>query len=292
VTLPLVLPLLAAVVYASGALLVKRSADLGVGVWRTAFVANLLGALLFQPLLFVGGTVHPDLWWQPVLVGIFFLVGQCFTFISLDRGDVSVATPVLGLKILLVASLVTLWRGETLRWQLWAASLLATAGIALLNRSGGTPAHHHVGRTIVMAGLAAASYAVFDVLVQTWSPAWGVGRFLPIAMAVSGVLSFAFVFCFRAPLRDIPRSTWPWLLGGAGVLGGQSVLFVSTVATWGQATSANVLYSSRGLWSVLLVWVFGDWVRSREQHLGRAVLSGRLAGAVLLMSAIVLVLPR
>jgi drug/metabolite transporter (DMT)-like permease len=285
-----VLPLLAAAVYAAGALLVKRSADLGVGVWRTAFVANVVGALVFQPLLLLGGTWHPELWWQPVFVGLFFVIGQWFTFMSLDRGDVSVATPVLGLKVLLVAVLATLLAGDVLRWQLWAAAVLATCGIAALNRRSGNTPHHHVGRTIVMASLAAAAYAVFDVLIQLWARAWGAGRFVPLVMAVSGLLSVAFIPAFRAPLSAIPRATWPWLLAGTATLAAQSVVFVCGVAVWGHAAQANVLYSSRGLWTVVLVWAVGHWVHSREQHLERSVLVGRLVGAALMMSAIALVI--
>ncbi len=289
-SLPLFLQLLAAVCYASGALLVKRASDLGVGVWRTAFVANVVGALCFQPLWVLGGTVHPGLWWQPALVGLCFMLGQWFVFLSLDGGDVSVATPVLGLKILLVAILVTALGGQHLRWQLWIAACLATSGIAFLNRRGGHVAHHNVGRTIVYSGLAAFVYAIFDVLTQTWSPAWGVGRFLPIAMGISGLLSLVFILRFRAPLSAIPGPTWRWLLGGTAVLGAQSVLFVATLAHWRNAAPANVVYSSRGLWSIVFVWLVGHWVRSREQHLGREILAWRAAGAVLMMSAIVLVL--
>lgn len=283
-------PLLAAALYAAGALLVKRSADLGVGVWRTAFVANIACGLLFQPLLLLGGTLHPELWWQPAVVAVCFVAGQWLTFISLDRGDVSVATPVLGLKIILVATLATLLGGQVLRWQLWVAAILATSGIALLNRGGGQSAHHHVGRTILTAGLAAAAYAIFDVLVQKWSPAWGPGRFLPLALGLSGVFSLVFVFRFRAPLSAIPAAAWPWLIGGTLTMAVQSVVFVFSVANWGNAAQSNVVYSSRGLWTVLLVWVFGHWVKSREQRLGRSVLGWRLAGAVLMMAAIVLVL--
>jgi drug/metabolite transporter (DMT)-like permease len=286
----LLLPLIAAFVYAAGALLVKRSAELGVGVWRTAFVANVVCALFFQPLLLLGGTIHADLWWQPLVVAACFVLGQWFTFISLDTGDVSVATPVLGLKILLVAVFVTFFRGTELRWQMWVAAVLATVAVALLNRTRVAAAHHHVGRTIVTASLAAAAYAVFDVLVQAWSPPWGVGRFLPLALGLSGLLSFVFVGRFRAPLSAIPRATWLWLLAGTATLATQSVLFVFTVAHWGQAATANVLYSSRGLWSVALVWLAGHWVRNREQHLGGRVLAGRMAGAACMTAAIVLVL--
>jgi drug/metabolite transporter (DMT)-like permease len=288
-SMPFALVLIAAVLYAAGAMVVKRAADFGVGAWRTAFVSNVVTALAFQPLLLLGGRWHPELWWQPVLVALCFIAGQWLTFVSLESGDVSVATPVLGIKILLVAFFVTLLGGDSLRPRLWIAAALATLGIALLNRRTGA-AHHHVGRTIVTAGLAAAAFAVFDVLVQNWSPAWGLGRFLPLTIGIAGALSFGFMPKFRAPLLELPRLAWPWLLGGTLLIAGQSVLFVSTIAKWGQAATANVIFSSRGLWSVLLVWLCGHWVRSRERQLGGSVLAWRLAGAALMMSAIVLVL--
>ncbi len=289
-SLPLLFALFAAVAYASGALLLKRVGDFGVGVWRTAFVANAICGLCFQPLLLLGGEWQPALWWQPVVVAAFFFAGQWCTFLAFDRGDVSVATPVLGIKVLLVTVIVAVAGTAAIPGRLWIAAALATAGIALLNRRGRGGAHRHVGFTIVLATLAAAAYACFDVLVQTWSPRWGLGRFLPLTIGLSGLLSFIFLLRARAPLRAIPRPAWPWLIGGSAVLGLQSLLFVSTLAHWGQAPAANVVYASRGLWAVLLVWLVGHWVGSREQHLGRDVLVGRLAGAGLMMSAIGLVL--
>ncbi len=288
-SLPVLVALVSAFIYTVGALLVKRSSELGVGVWRTAFIANLLTGLFFLPLLLLGGTLHPELWWQPVLVCLCYLVGQWLNYITLDQGDVSVAVPVLGLKILLVALFVTLLGGETLRWQLWAASLLAVAGIGFLNRRAGHPAHHRIGRTIFTAGLTAVAFALFDVLVQRWSPIWGAGVFLPLTLGLGAVLSCGFIPLFRAPLSAIPRTTWPWLLGGTAAIALQSLLFTFSIAQWGHAVSVNVSYSSRGLWSVLLVSWCGHWFKSREQELGRHVLAWRLAGAVLMMSAIVLV---
>ena len=70
----------------------------------------------------------------------------------------------------------------------------------------------------------------------------------------------------------------------------QGLMFITSISIWRQATSANVLYSSRGLWSVVGVWAIGHWFTNREQHLGARVLVWRLVGAVLLMAAIVLVL--
>lgn len=286
----LLLPLLAALLYVVGVLLAKRSADLGVGVWRTAFISNLIAAVMFQPLLLLGGSWQPlSFWWQPAVVAVFFILGQTFTFVSLTRGDVSVATPVLGVKIILVALFTMLLLADGVSAKLWLAAALSTAAIALLNFGGGGR-HHHVGRTIVAAVLAAASFALFDVLVQKWAPPWGVGRFLPVMLWFVAALAFAFVPLFSAPLRQIQRGAWPWLVGGCGFIALQSVIFVSYLAKFGNATAANVIYSSRGLWSIAAVWLVGHWFHSAEQHLPKRVLAWRLLGAALMFAAILLVL--
>lgn len=287
--LPVLLPLLAAMVYVIGALLAKRSAELGGGVWRTAFVSNLVSAVFFAFLLPLGGTFHADRLWQPALVAVFYLLGQLLNFLALQQGDVSVATPVMGVKIILVAVFTTLLLTSGVSVKLWIAAGLSSVAIALLNRSDGTP-HHHVGRTILYAGSSAAMFAIFDVLVQKWSPAWGLGRFLPVMLGFVAAFSIVFVPLFQAPLRELPRAAWPWLLGACAFIGLQSLIFVSTIARYGGATTANVIYSSRGLWSVVGVWAIGHWFSSREQHLAASVLRWRLAGAVLMMAAIALVL--
>jgi hypothetical protein len=67
-------------------------------------------------------------------------------------------------------------------------------------------------------------------------------------------------------------------------------MFTSSISIYRHATSANVLYSSRGLWSVVAVWGIGHWFANREQHLGAWVLAWRLVGAILLMAALLMVL--
>ena len=94
---------------------------------------------------------------------------------------------------------------------------------------------------------------------------------------------------FKEPLSALPKTTWLWLLAGTLTIGSQSMLFVTSVSYWGHAAHLNVLYSSRGLWTVVLVWLVGHWVKSREQNRGSHVLGWRLAGAALMLSAIVLV---
>ncbi len=286
----LLLPLIASWVYVLGVMLVKRSGDFGVGVYRTTFVANIITGIVFLPLWLMGGS-FPG-WehvWQPALVALLFVGGQVLTFQALNKGDVSIATPVLGVKIILVALFTTLIIGDPVALKLWISSGLSVTAIVLLNR-GGKTSHHHVTSTIVAAGAAALVFALFDVFVQKFSPAWGAGRFLPVMMGMVAVFSLLFIPLFHAPLRAIPRPAWKWLAGGGFFMAAQAVLFISTLAVYGKATSANIIYSSRGLWSVLAVWLVGHWFENQEQHLGAAVLKWRLAGAVLMLVAIVLVL--
>lgn len=299
----LLFPFTASLLYIASALFLKRAQQLGGGVLRTTFVANVAIALVFAALLPLGGKSQPPtLLWQPALVAVLFVAGQVFAVMALSLGDVSVATPVLGAKTIFVAWFTTLLLAIRLPWQLWCAAGLSFGAIILLNRvprSGGAAADddHHIhrrrlGQTLLFSLLAAASYALFDVLVQKWSPAWGAGRFLPIMFALSAVMSLAFLPFIREPWHQVPRAAWPSLSAGAFFMALQSFAFVSGVAVFGDATAMNVVYSARGVWSVAAVWLIGHWFANTEAQLGGSVFRWRLAGAALMTSAIVLIVTR
>ncbi len=289
-TAMLIYPLVAAMIYVASALLVKRASSLGIGVWRTVFVLNWIMAGVFSILWFSGGTMHVGLLWQPFVVGVLFVLGQMLQLLALDRGDVSVAVPLFGLKVLLVPLATALLFHESVHRNLWLSAILSLLGLIFLNRKDQGRPPRNLGITLLAGGLGSLSFAFVDVLVKEWSPAWGAGRFLPLTVGMGAVLSFALVPFFKAPLRAIPRPVWRWLLPGGLLMGVQSVIFISTIAVYGKATSANILYSSRGLWSVLGVWLIGHWFANDEQNLGTRVLRWRLIGACFMMAAIALVI--
>lgn len=289
---PLIFPFLSSLLYVAGVLLLKRAADLRVGVWRTTFVSNLLAALVFLLLLPFEGQMLWDRLWQPALVALLFTGGQVFTFVALDRGDVSVVTPALGSKTVMVAWLSTLLLGIRLPWQLWLSAVLSFLAISLLSRQGQARERKGLAGMIALSLAAAGCYALFDVLVQKWSPAWGAPRFLPVMFGFCALLSLGFVPLFKEPLRAVPRAAWPWLLAGAFLVALQALSLITALAVFGDATAMNVIYSARGLWSVAAVWLVGHWFQNREQHLERRVLGWRLAGAGLMTAAIVVTLTR
>jgi drug/metabolite transporter (DMT)-like permease len=289
-TAVIVFPLIAALCYTFGALVLKRSSDLGVGLWRTTFVANVVVAGLFSLLWLLGGEpVQTNLLWQPGVIALCLFGGQLSQFLALEKGDVSVAVPVFGLKVVLVAFFTPFIIGDAVGVKLWLAALLSVLGITFLNRKDEGKSPKNIGITLIAGGSGAVCFAMFDVLVQKWGPSWGVGRLLPMIFWMNAVLSIALIPMFKAPLRKVPSGAWPWLLMGSALLGTQSIIFVSTVAIHGKATAANVVYASRGLLSVALVWLVGHWFANQEQHLGARVLRWRTIGAALMLAAIVLV---
>src|SRR3954470_7702463 len=285
------IPVACALMYVIGAMAVKRATAFGVGVWRTSFLSNIALAVLFVPVWFrYGGQLHPWTdYWQPGLTALFFFSGQALTFLALRAGDVSVTTPVMGTKVILVALFSSLLRvGEVpLRW--WIGAGLSTAAIALLHL-GGEARHRRVGRTVLLAFASAASFSFGDVLLQKWVPAWGAGNYFPPMFLLVGALSGAFVPFFRAPLTAMPAAAWRWLGPGALLLAVNNAVFVLAIVLAGGATVANIIYSIRGLFSVVLVWAIGHWFTNDEKHLGARVLRLRLIGASLMVTAIVLVL--
>jgi drug/metabolite transporter (DMT)-like permease len=281
---------LAAFFYALGALVLKRANEYNIGVWRATFVCNQLLGLGMIPLWVFGGE-FPG-WGSlifPAVTGALLVAGQALAILALSKGDVSVATPLLGVKIIMVAFCARLLFGEVMPGRLWIAVVLASVAMVLMNL-GGKAARERAGFTIVVSLCAAAAFALFDVLVQYWATPWGVGRYLPVMGVFTSLFSLGFIPLFSAPMRELPRPAVRWIWLAAGLLSGQSILFVSMLAIWGEAAVANVIYSSRGIWSIVLVWFLGHSMAKEERKLGGKVLAFRLAGAVVLSIAILILL--
>jgi drug/metabolite transporter (DMT)-like permease len=286
----LLLPLTSSLLYVFGALFLKEASTRGAGLWRSMAVTNLICGIVFAALWFLGGRLRePAAWVQPAAAGALFLGGQVFGFIAIQRGDVSVSTPVMGIKVVLVAFFVTLVLGERVPAAVWIAAALSSLGIILLSRGGGGTGAGRTGPALVFGALAAATFALFDVLVQKWAPAWGAGRFLPVMMGFVALYSALLIPIVREPEGGMPKGAWrPLLLGGL-FIAVQGLLFIGSLALFAKATTINVVYSARGLWSVLAVWWVGHWFGNSERARGASVFRARLLGAALLLAAIVLV---
>ena len=282
----LLLPLLASILFVCGLILIKRASAAGAGPVTTLFAANQCSAAAFSVLWLFGGSGQPwTMLWQPAIISALFMLGLMFTFLAVERGDVSIATPIFGVKILIVAFMLTVVGKQTLPIAVWLAAVLATAGVALIQWTG----RHHprrVVQSVLLSLSAATTYATFDVMVQKWAPAWGAGRFLPIVFWIVALISLALIpWVDWSKLRD--RNVRRFLLPGAILIALQSICIVLTIAVFGDAARVNVVYALRGLWGVGLAWMVATIWGGAEQDVGRSVMITRLAGAGLLTAAVV-----
>src|SRR5687768_12732514 len=132
--LHLLFPLASSLLYVAAALSLKRATEHRAGVWRSTFVMNLVAGSSLMPLLLTGPAgPGPTPLWQPGVIAVLFVAGQSLTMLALNRGDVSVATPVVGTKVVFVAVFVTLLVGDPLPIDYWVSAAMSAAGIALLN---------------------------------------------------------------------------------------------------------------------------------------------------------------
>lgn len=284
----LLLPFAASLLYVFAALLLKEASGRGVGVFLSTAATNLCCGIAFSGLWALGGTIPSGLWWQPALVAATFLAGQLLGFVALQRGDVSVATPAMGTKVVLVALLVTVLIGEQAGAALWSAAALSSLGLVFLGRGGKGPSAGAVVPSLLFGVLTAAAFALFDVLVQKWAPAWGAGRFLPVMMGFVALYTLVLVALLGKSVGTLPREARRPLALGALLMSAQAVMLISALALYSKATLINIVYSARGLWSVLAVWWVGHWFANREREGGRAVFLNRLLGALLLLASIAL----
>lgn len=286
-----ILPLGAAFVYAVASLLVKQALGNGIGAARTLFLSNLGFFLGVTPFwLLFGGTPDWSLWWAPLVAGLAAYLGALFSFLALKFGDVSVATPLLGAKVLFVALLATLLLREAVPLVWWIGAFMTALAVYLLGsvEEGGN--RRNMSLTILMSLLSAFCFAMLDIIATGWAKAFDYFSFLFFAQIVVGTGSLLLIPYFQAPLRTIPTKALVWLGAGTALLVAQYLALTWTLATFGKATGANILYGSRGLWSLVVIWAIGPFLGNFERNVPRAILLRRIIGATLILGAIIVVL--
>lgn len=285
------LPLLSAFGYAVAAIILKRSTEGGAGPWRIGFVVNMTMGALFQIFWLFddgqGGPFTALAVLHALIVGAVFFAGQYFTFLALSRGDVSVATPVLGAKVLFVAFLAVLVLGQPLTPSLWIATLMTCVAMALLGGEWRADRARMLS-SFLYGGLAAFLFATSDILTQTWVGELGMTHFAPLAFGSMLAYSWLLTPKFSQPLSALPTRALLWTVAGGALLWLQCTGMVLAISLAHEVTRTNILYNTRGIWSVTLVWVVGHWFGNVERSAGPAVMARRLLGAAILLGAVFL----
>lgn len=290
--LPLLLPLASALLYAMAALCVKIALGRGMTTWSVLFFSNMVLGLFFLPMLFFGtaGWNAAAAPWA-LLAGFLFFLGQIGTFRSLQSGDVSIATPALAAKVVFVALLSLFIPGSRPDPDLWLAVLLTMTGMVLLHRG----PSHRASRplpTLAWALFAALTFAAADIVVQVAAPVAGFTLFMPVMFGTVALLALPLLWphVLRAPRRPRADGARHWMTIGVLLLGLQAVGMGTAIGLFGDATGANVVYGSRGLWSLLLLALLAHRLGIKDSVFDRRTLLLRVTGSVLVLVAVVLVL--
>ncbi len=289
VLIHLLLPFCSSVLVIFGLLSLKRAQDRGTSTWTSMIVTCWASAVVFPGLALLGGTMQPlTTLWQPAIVGGLFIAGQLFTFLAVHRGDVSVAAPVMGIKVLIVPAATPLFVDQPLPGRVWIAAAIAVVGVAFVQARDASIERSRILATVGFALLAACSMTLFDLLIQRWAPAWGAGYFLPIAFVSSALLSLLFL-----PLADRPsvlkeKAALRPLAIGAVLMAVQAIGMTLTIGLFGDATRVNIVYSLRGLWGVVLTWLLAHSAGRATTAAQHRTMALRLTGAILIGVSVVI----
>ena len=282
------LPLMAALMYAYGSLYFKEAFKHGIGVNQAFVVTSWVMALVFVPMIFFERE-RPE--WiecaKPLACALLFLAGHWFTFAAFRRGEMSVVVPAMGTKAVFVAVGAAAWFGKEIPSGMWLAAILAAVGIFILGRSDIQHAAS-ISPALLLAILSAAGFGLCDAAVQAWAPEYGAKGFLGAMFLATALLSTVSLKAANQPLRDADRAGMKALIIGAAIIALQGILVAISVVSFDNATGVNVVYSSRGLWSVLLVWHLGHRFHSLEDRQNPKIFFSRLAGAGIMIFAVVL----
>ena len=283
---------LAALGYAVAAVFAKQALSKGAGILRLSFVMNLTFLPIFATLLIRHeGAIPWSSLYQPALVGGLFFLGQVFTFSAIRMGDVSLQTPMMGTKAVFAVLIAVICGTEVVDLPLFLAAFVAMLSVALLGFSG-RPAEK-VGISITMALLSSLFFAGADTLVGIYASEFGVHAFLFIVMLVNALLSFALLPYFNGPLRAIPRGAWPWMVAACLLMGAQALLLNYTLGRYQHVAEVNVLYSMRGLWSVVFSALALRAINKTSEADDKRIYIMRFSGALMMCTTIaILFLPQ
>lgn len=266
---------------------------------RLLVLAHVIMAVVCIPLAWLGWPARsPDLRqvWPPLAASAgCYLLGQSAFLTALRRVEASRLSPLLGLKLAMLAGLVTLGFGQPLDSRQWLAVSLTVAAAAVMQSGrGGVPAVPMALMVSCCLCFALADIGIIRLIdaLQTGGPAPGVALGRLHAGGLALVLTYTACGTLFAPLLPFLRPHTPtdwklagvystaWLLSMAGLY----VCFGLVGAVFG-----NILQSTRGIMSVVLGAGLAQagW-HELEQRIDRATLLRRLAAALLMTAAIAL----
>tara|TARA_Y100000589_G_scaffold74216_1_gene67531 strand:- start:599 stop:1495 length:897 start_codon:yes stop_codon:yes gene_type:complete len=287
---PYLFALAAGFVYTISALLAKRGLELGAGTVRSLVYSNWVMALCFLPYpMLANQSLGPDDLKAGGMIGLLFFAAQSSCFLALRSGDASMVTPIMGSKSVFVAFFLLLlgFSPNPIGLETWIAAILTAIAVALIGwpGRGSKPTIKGLGFALATA----AGFGLVDAMVPHFSHLSDPFNVLFCMFASVGLLSFLLIPLSTGKFLAFRGQPDRWMWASCLPMGVQAVLMSIAIGFHHVPTEANVFYSCRGLWAILLVAWLGKKIGLSEGATPTQTQLRRALGACLLLVGIYLV---
>ena len=284
-------PFFAAALYCTSVMLVKYASQSKTLSGTSMLVMNnMLSGLVFIPAIFFE-TSMPDISiiWQPILASGFCAIGNIATFVCAEKGEVSLMTPIMGIKTLIVIMFARMLLDIELPHSITIAGTICCIAVFIMGYSRKSLRSPKLAITMALALSACISYAMCDVLIQKYAPNFTSNTMLSLT---SVAMPLSILPLLPRFFREVSSSDKKTLLLGAGsavfMIMEMYLMFLSISGEVG-AAMCNILYNTRGIMSVALIYFLGRYfVRLKELSNASAIQRG--LGAVMILLAIFIAL--
>ena len=283
----LTFPVIAAALYSLSVIFVKLStAENKISPTSILVLNNVAMWLLFLPsLFFKGGIKDMMLIWQPILVGLFFAMGNYATFLCAHKGEVSLMTPIMGLKILIVLILAKFILGMELPHLMVAAGIICCIAVFIMGYSKKRISSKKEWLTFGLAIWACSSYAACDVLIQKFSPNFSALSMLCISNFVLLISTFPYFKRFARDLKNAPKPALALAATAAALMVVEALFMFFALTGSVSAPLCNILYNTRGIMSIILVFIIGKYVDGLDK-LSQGSAIRRVIGSIMIFASV------
>ncbi len=263
----------------------------GNAVLRLVVLGHLImGGISLAVLPLLWRPVAPELSviaWPVIRASLFYLLGQAAFFLALRYDDASRLSPLLGLKIIVLAVLYLIWPVVHLTWIHWAGAGVSVVAAMMLN---------YAGQRIAPAAAISVLLACVFYSLSDWNIAATVDVTLRYTdsrlMATLLSVSLSYVLCGAVALSLLPVAgvsslrEWHYALPFALSWLTAMVFLFACFNTIG-VLYGNLVQATRGVMTVVMAAAVAKMGFVRiEPVVGRSVFLRRLAAAMLMFLAI------
>lgn len=221
---------------------------------------------------------------------IFYLLGQFFLFAAILRSHPSRVSPLLGIKIFILAVISVIFFGESFSAAKWAAVIFSGGAVFLLSNSG----KRLQWRCLFLALAACVSYSLSDLSIKELVENF---EYMGIFRAASLSTCLCYILCgviggvtLLFTYKNTTKDTWLFSLPFA-ISWFIAMIFLFSCFGMIGVVFGNILQSTRGIISIMMGYLIGHaGFEMLDEKVTRKILIQRIIAAVMMTAAVILFL--